>query len=125
MEINMTCNTKLDPIPQGNTRDIVVVITDINGLVVDITNDKFNLIVKLIKTSPDSAAVINITNGIGEDVDHSGPLNGQTTFILTSTHTNVALANYYYEITRVEDGGEITTLVLGRVSITDTLKDTV
>ena len=117
----MSCDTTLDPIPQGNSRGITVVISTKDGFV-DITDDDVNFMVKRNRDDADVDAAINITNSVG---DHSDPVNGETIFRLGSTDTNITQDNYYYEITHIASGGAVTTLIGGRVKIIDTLKEPV
>lgn len=89
-----------------------------DGLAVDITDWTFTFIAKSKMSDVDGSAVITKTV-----TTHSDAANGETTIELTSTDTDVAVGNYYYQIEFTSDDSSRKVVMEGRITIEKNLQD--
>jgi hypothetical protein len=112
----------ISDIYQGNQRDLIVTIKT-DSAPVNITNDSVDFIVKALRTDSNAAAVIHKVNPA--DSPHTNPTQGETTFILDQTDTNIPIGIYYFEITHISSTNAVKTLASGRLKIIDPIRDPV
>jgi len=108
---------------------IVVTIKDENGDPIDISTSAVYFTVKTTKTDLDAAALIGpIKNGPSPNARgtaHSDPTNGETTFNVTHTETDITAGTYYYDVQLVTAGSIVTTLIVDEFEIVEEVTDTI
>ena len=104
----------MDDFYQGNTVTIIVTLTDSAGDAVDITGSTLTLTIK--KKKNDDALIQKVAV-------LTDPTNGQATFTLTDTDTDVTADRYVYDVEWVSAAGATKTVYSDVVNIFQPVKE--
>ena len=103
---------------RGDTLEYPLTITNsTTAAAYNLTDDTVKFTVKEYKSDAIGSAKIDITNGSGEDAEHLDPANGQTTFSITTTQSNLTPKTYYYDIQWDRSDGKRTTIQYGKFTV--------
>jgi len=100
---------EIEPIPQGDTRDINIAIVDSDGDVFPVTG---YTVLMTVKTSAEAAT--NLFTKTGTIIDGAA---GEIQVALTATETTQTTASYYYFIVITNGASNIYTVKQGALSI--------
>jgi len=109
----MSVTTGLKDLIRGDTKFINIELKDKDGNPIDLTGSTIWFTLKENIKDPDTAAAIQkvITN-------HTDPTNGKTRIVLESSDTqDLQLGSYHYDIQLVDNGGNVTTVLIGRLKV--------
>lgn len=98
---------------RGDDWAIQLTIKDENDAVIDITNNVYWMTLKTDKTDADPGVIQTSVTATGANAT-----NGIIVITFTDTATAaVSPGRYYYDVQEVDTGGNVYTLLLGRVKV--------
>lgn len=104
---------------RGDDETLDIEITDSDGNAVDISGYKFWFTAKSNENDADADAEIGPTTGTITDA-----ANGKAQISLTNSDTDIAVGSYSYDIQQKDASNKITTLVKGKLRITQDITQT-
>jgi len=104
---------------QGDDETLKITREQSDGTALDITNYTFWLTIKRSPRDSDTNAVVQL-----KVTSHTDPVNGKTEIDLKKADTESLSGSYFYDLQEQTSGGDIQTLLYGRLYFREDITDT-